>query len=104
MAKITIDLSDAGPTGSRPETRILEFPDGLHRTITLPNRKWRFFDILRQNWVYDGMYEQRSFDLAIEDREAGSNNFDQDLRDAFGLSIEAGWDVYLGYGDQAANR
>lgn len=104
MAKITIDLSGTGPSGSRPETRILQFPDGLHRAITLHSRKWRFFDILRQNWVYKGMYEQRSYDLAIEDRDAGSTDFDQDLRDAFELSIEAGWDVYLGYGDRAANQ
>tara|TARA_A100000171_G_scaffold52439_3_gene70793 strand:- start:3212 stop:3526 length:315 start_codon:yes stop_codon:yes gene_type:complete len=104
MAKITIDLSGTGPRGSRPETRLLRFPDGLHRSITLPRRKWRFFDILREQWVYEGMYEQRSYDLAIEDRDAGSTDFDRDLLAAFELSIQAGWDVYLGYGEQAANR
>lgn len=70
----------------------------------MPHRKWHFFDTLRQHWVYEGMYEQRSYDLAVEDREKGSADFDRDLREAFELSIEAGWNVYLGYKDQTANR
>lgn len=63
-----------------------------------------FYDILLEHWVNPGLYERWAYEIACERGLPHTAVFEADLRYLFETSIEAGWDVYLGYGEQAANR
>lgn len=90
MAKIRIDLEQARDRPSRREGRLLQFPDGMERIITLPRRTWSMYDRLAERWVYPGLYEDECFDMARQYGEPGEAAFEDALGYLFELAIEAG--------------
>ena len=91
MAKITIDLEQARDRPSRREGRLLGFPDGMERIITLPRRTWSMYDQLAERWVYPGLYEDECFEMARQYGAPGEATFEDALGYLFRLAIEAGW-------------
>lgn len=91
MAKITIDLEQARDYPTRREGRLLDFPDGMERIITLPRRNWKMYDQLAKRWVYPGLYEDECFYMARQYGAPGEAAFEDALGYLFGLAIESGW-------------
>ena len=91
MAKITIELEQAHECLSRREGRLLSFPDGIERIITLPLRKWLMYDQLVERWVYPGLYEEDCFEMAMQYGDPGDEAFEDAIGYLIGLAIEAGW-------------
>ena len=94
MARITIELPQGRAGLSRREGRIRCFPDGIERIIALPRRAWDFYDRLSETWLYDGLYENECFEIALNYAQPGDPDFERALVDLFALSIEVGWSVY----------
>jgi hypothetical protein len=93
MAKITIDLEQARDRPSRREGRLLDFPDGMQRIITLPRRNWEMYDQLAARWVYPGLYDAECFDMARQYGAPGEAGFEDALGYLFTLAIESGWSL-----------
>ena len=91
MARITIDLEQAYDRLSRREGRLLRFPDGMERIITLPRRNWAMYNQLSERWVYPGFYEDECFEMARQYGMPGEEAFEDALGYLIGLAIEAGW-------------
>jgi hypothetical protein len=91
MAKFIINLNQGEAKFERREGRLLNFPDGMPRIITLPMRMWTMYDELSRRWVYPGLFEDDCFDIAHQYGAPGDAEFEDNLSWLFGLAIEAGW-------------
>jgi hypothetical protein len=93
MAKITVDTEQERERLERREGRLLEFPDGLHRIVTMSSRSWMMYDELARRWVYPGLCEEGCFKEAHLYGSPGEPAFEDAISWLFGLAVEAGWSV-----------
>lgn len=83
--KITITGGDEAHylSASKESPRLIRFPDGVSRHITLPNWHWEVFDKL----VKDKCWSKREFlKMVYEDAKIGityADDFEKELRLAF---------------------
>ena len=98
-------LKQAREDAKKPATRLIKFPDGITRHITLPGWKWAVLDRFDREGVLlsSAKIVSMAFEEAVADKRYPDESFEDTLRYHLSVALDAAVPYSSDYIDNQAN-
>jgi hypothetical protein len=98
-------LKKAREEARKPATRLIKFPDGITRHITLPGWKWAVLDRFERDDITLSVAQviSHAFKMALADKRYPDEPFEETLRHHLSVALDAAVPYSSNYIENQAN-